>query len=60
MKALFFMGFIFSAFLIILGYSSKETAGDVLGNTVIIGGVLILVFMTIIGVMMFLKEKRGK
>ncbi len=54
------MGFIFSAFLIILGYSSKETAGDVLGNTVIIGGVLILVFMTIIGVMMFLKEKRGK
>jgi hypothetical protein len=60
MKALSLIALVFAAFLIVLGYTSKKNAGDVLGNTVIIGGVLIALAVAAIWTAYFIKEKRGK
>ena len=60
MKALSFIGLVFSAFLIFLGFSSKKTAGNVLSNAIIIGGVIIGVFVIIVWIIMFVKEKKKK
>ena len=60
MKPLSLIALIFAAFLIFLGYSSKETAGDVLGKAVMTGGVLIVIFVGIVWILAFVKEKRDK
>ncbi|MGI8788210.1 MAG: hypothetical protein ACR2HG_10665 [Pyrinomonadaceae bacterium] len=60
MKALSLIALTFAAFLIILGWSSENTAGDVLGKAVIIGGVLIAAFVAVAWILMFIKEKREK
>ena len=59
MKALLFIALVFAAFLIFLGISSRTTAGT-LSNAVIVGGTLILVFVAVVWILMFLKEKKGK
>lgn len=60
MKALSLIAIIFAGFLIFLGISSINTAGDVLSYAVILGGVVIAVFIIIVWILMFIKEKKGK
>jgi hypothetical protein len=59
MKALSFIGLVFSAFLIFLGVSSKNTAGNVLSNAIIVGGVIIGAFVVIVWIILFVKEKKN-
>jgi hypothetical protein len=59
MKALSFIGLVFAAFLIFLGYSSRNTAGSVLGNALVVGGVIIAAFVVIIWIILFIKEKKN-
>ncbi len=58
MKALSLIGLVFAAFLIFLGYSSKKASGDVLSNAIIVGGAIIGVFVIVVWVIMFIKEKK--
>ena len=58
MKALSFIGLVFAAFLLFLGFSSRTTAGSVLANALIVGGVIIAVFVIIVWIILFIKEKR--
>jgi heme/copper-type cytochrome/quinol oxidase subunit 2 len=60
MKALSFIGLVFSAFLLFLGISSRNNAGTVLSNAIITGGVIIGVFVIIVWVIMFLRGKKKK
>lgn len=60
MKALSLIAIVFAAFLIFLGISSRKSAGNTLGNAVIIGGAVIAVFVAVIWAIIFIKEKRGK
>lgn len=60
MKALSLIAIVVAAFLIFLGYSSKTAAGGVLSNAVIVGGVLIVVFVAVVWLVIFIKEKKGK
>jgi hypothetical protein len=57
MKALSVIGIVFAAFLIFLGFSSKQTAGAVLSDALIVGGAIIAVFLIIVWVIMFFKER---
>lgn len=57
MKALSFIGMVFAVFLIILGFTSKQTAGNVLSNAIIVGGALIGGFVIVVWIIMFFKEK---
>jgi hypothetical protein len=59
MKALSFIGLVFAAFLIFLGFSSRTTAGNVLSNAIIIGGALVAAFVIIVWIIMFFKEKKN-
>lgn len=58
MKALSFIGLVFAAFLIFLGYSSRNSSGSVLGNALVVGGAIIAGFVIIVWIILFLKEKR--
>lgn len=58
MKALSLIAIVFAAFLIFLGASSKQTAGEVLGNAVIAGGVIIAVVVAVVWVIMLIKPKK--
>jgi hypothetical protein len=60
MKALSFIGLVFAAFLIFLGFSSKNTAGNVLSNAIIIGGAIIGIFVIVVWIILFIKEKKKK
>lgn len=60
MKALSLIAIVFAAFLIFLGFSSKNTAGEVLSNAIIIGGAIIGVFVIVVWIVMFNKEKKKK
>ena len=60
MKALSFIGLVFAAFLIFLGFSSRATAGIVLSNAIIVAGAIIAAFVIIVWIIMFLKEKRNR
>jgi hypothetical protein len=57
MKALSLIGIVFAAFLIFLGFSSKQTAGAVLSDALVVGGAIIAGFLIIVWVIMFFKEK---
>jgi hypothetical protein len=57
MKALSLIGIVFAAFLIFLGFSSKQTAGAVLSDALVGGGAIIAGFLIIVWVIMFFKEK---
>lgn len=59
MRALSFIGLVFAAFLIYLGVTTKTGSGNVLGNTVLIGGIFIAAFVIIVWIILFIKE-RGK
>lgn len=41
MKALFLILFVFSTFMLLLGYSARNTENAPLGNALIVGGLLI-------------------
>jgi hypothetical protein len=58
MKALSFIGLVFAAFLLFLGFSSRSAAGGVLSNALIVGGVIIGGFVLIVWIILFLKEKK--
>jgi hypothetical protein len=58
MKALSFIGLVFAAFLIFLGITSRNASGSVLGNALVIGGVVIAAFVVIVWIILFIKEKR--
>jgi len=60
MKALSLIAVVFAAFLIFLGVSSKNTAGNVLSNAIIVGGAIIVVFVVVVWIIMFIKEKKKK
>jgi TRAP-type C4-dicarboxylate transport system permease large subunit len=60
MKAFTLVGLIFSAFLIVLGITSKNTAGNVLANAVIVGGLLVLLFVVAIRIISYVKEKKER
>ena len=59
MKALSFIGLVFAVFLIFLGFSSRQTAGNVLSNAIIVGGAIIAAFVIIVWIIMFFKEKKN-
>ena len=58
MRALSFIGAVFAAFLIFLGVSSKNEAGGVLANALIVGGAIIGGFIVIVWIILFIKEKK--
>jgi quinol-cytochrome oxidoreductase complex cytochrome b subunit len=60
MKAFTLVGIIFSAFLIVLGITSKNSAGNVLANAIIVGGSLILLFVIVVRIISFIKERKGR
>ncbi len=60
MKALSFIGLVIAAFLLFLGFSSRQNAGHVLSNAIIVGGAMIAAFVIIVWIIMFVKEKRKK
>lgn len=60
MKALYFIGLFFSAFLIIMGVLSRKNSGYALSNAVIAGGVLIAVFILIIFILNYVKQRKEK
>lgn len=55
MKALSLIGLVLSAFLIILGVSSRATAG-ILSNAMIIAGALIILFLAIVWIVSFFSK----
>lgn len=59
MKALSLIGMTLAAFLIILGFLSRATAG-ILSNALIIGGAIVMVFLAIIWMISFLENKKRK
>ena len=59
MKALSIIALVFAAFLIFLGVSSIASTGG-LSYAVIIAGSLIIIFVGIIWVSTFIKERREK
>ena len=59
MKALSLVAIFFAAFLIFLGFSSRETSG-VLSDAVIFLGALIAVFVAIIWLLAFFKKKKNR
>jgi hypothetical protein len=60
MKALSLIALFFAVFLIFLGYTSRDTAGDVLGTAVMTGGVIITLVVAVIRAVIFFKEKKEK
>ena len=59
MKALSTIALIFAAFLIFLGISSRKASGG-LSNAVAIAGFLIVIFVAVIWLITFIKERREK
>ena len=59
MKALSFIGLVIAAFLLFLGFSSRNTAGSVLGNALIVGGAFIAAFVVIVWIIVFIKERKN-
>lgn len=60
MKALSLIALVFAAFLIFLGYTSREKSGDVLGKAVMIGGAMILIFVAVVWILAFIKKREEK
>lgn len=57
MKALFLILFVFSTFMILLGYTSKTTQNNSLGNALIFGGILIYLGMLTTWTLYKIKER---
>ena len=60
MRAFLFVGLIFSAFLIILGITSKNSTGGVLSNAVIVAGVLVLIFVSTVSVIAIVNGRNDR
>ncbi len=60
MKALSLIAMVLSAYLLILGFSTRKSAGEPLGNALIIGGSLVAGAGIIIWVITYIKEKKDK
>ncbi len=59
MKALSGIAVVFAAFLIFLGVISRKTSGG-LSNAIAIAGGIIIIFVSIIWIITFFKEKSEK
>ncbi len=57
MKAIFLILFVFSTFMIYLGYTAKTTQSNQLGNALIFGGLAIYTGMTITWILFKIKER---
>ncbi|MGI8545620.1 MAG: hypothetical protein ACR2MD_19355 [Aridibacter sp.] len=57
MKAIFLILFVFSTFMLFLGYSAKTTQNNPLGNALIFGGLAIYTGMTITWILFKFKER---
>jgi len=58
MKALSLIAMVLAAYLLFLGFSTKKSAGEPLGNALIIGGSLVAGAVIIIWIITLLKEKK--
>jgi len=58
MKALSLIALVLSAYLLFLGFSTGKTAGEPLGNALIIGGSIVAGAVIIIWIITFVKEKK--
>jgi hypothetical protein len=59
MKALSIIAMVLSAYLLFLGFSTRKSAGEPLGNALIIGGSLVASVVIIIWIITFIKERKG-
>jgi membrane protein DedA with SNARE-associated domain len=59
MKPLSIIASIFAAFLIFLGFYARQSSGG-LSYAVMIAGFLILIFLAVIWILFWVKEKREK
>ncbi|MGI8669599.1 MAG: hypothetical protein ACR2J3_07065 [Aridibacter sp.] len=57
MKAIFLILFVFSTFMLYLGYTAKTTQSNSLGNALIFGGVLIYLGMAVTWILFKIKER---
>jgi uncharacterized membrane protein len=60
MKALSLIAMVLSAYLLFLGFSTRKSAGEPLGNALIIGGSIVASVVLIIWVITYIKEKKDK
>ena len=58
MKALSLIAMVLSAYLLFLGFSTRKSAGEPLGNALIIGGSIVAGVVLIIWVITYIKEKK--
>ncbi|MDQ3131659.1 MAG: hypothetical protein M3Q99_12985 [Acidobacteriota bacterium] len=58
MKALSLIALVLSAYLLFLGFTTRQSAGEPLGNALIIGGSIVAGVVIIIWILTFIKEKR--
>ncbi len=57
MKAIFLILFVFSTFMLFLGYSAKTTQSNSLGNALIFGGLAIYIGMSVTWILFKIKER---
>lgn len=60
MKAIFLILFVFSTFMLFLGFSATTTQNNSLGNALIFGGLAIYAGITITWILFKVKEKERK
>jgi hypothetical protein len=58
MKALSFIGLVIAGALILLGISTRQNAGSVLSNAIIVGGGIIAVFVVGVWIAVYVKDHR--
>lgn len=58
MKALSFIGLVIAGVLILLGVSTRQNAGVVLSNAIIVGGAIIAVFVAGVWIASYAKNQR--
>lgn len=59
MKAIFLILFVFSSFMLFLGYTAKTSASNPLGNALIFGALAIYAGMFITWILFKFKDKDG-
>lgn len=58
MKALSFIGLVIALALIFLGVSTRQNAGSVLSNAIIVGGGIIAAFVVGVWIAVYVKDQR--
>ena len=58
MKALTLIAMVLAAYLLFLGFSTRKSAGEPLGNALIVGGSLVAGAVIIIWIITFIKKDK--